>query len=56
MWRTTLILWLVLFCGLLPHIKVAASEPSSGVVNFQGVTLKSVMERAGVGLGESMKG
>jgi hypothetical protein len=40
----------------LPHIKVTASEHSSGPVNFEGVTLKSVLEKAGVGFGESMKG
>jgi hypothetical protein len=40
----------------LPHIKVTVSEHSSGPVNFEGVTLKSVLERAGVTLGESMKG
>src|SRR4029077_18630434 len=40
----------------LPRVKVAASENSSGPVNFEGVTLKSVLEKAGVGFGESMKG
>ena len=40
----------------LPHVKVTASEHSSGPVNFEGVTLKSVLERAGISLGESMKG
>jgi hypothetical protein len=40
----------------LPHVKVTASEHSSGPVNFEGVTLKSVLEKAGVGFGESMKG
>lgn len=40
----------------LPHIKVTASEHSSGPVNFDGVTLKSVLEKAGVTFGESMKG
>ena len=40
----------------LPHVKVTASEHSSGPVNFEGVTLKSVLERAGVAFGESMKG
>jgi hypothetical protein len=40
----------------LPHVKVTASEHSSGPVNFEGVTLKSVLENAGVTFGESMKG
>lgn len=40
----------------LPHVKVTASEHSSGPVNFEGVTLKSVLEKAGVSFGESMKG
>jgi hypothetical protein len=40
----------------LPHVRVVASEHSSGPVNFEGVTLKSVLERAGISWGESMKG
>jgi len=40
----------------LPHIKVTAAEHSSGPVNFEGVTLKSVLEKAGVAFGESIKG
>jgi len=40
----------------LPHIKVTATEHSSGPVNFEGVTLKSVLEKAGVAFGESMRG
>jgi hypothetical protein len=40
----------------LPHVKVTASEHSPGPVNFEGVTLKSALEKAGVGFGESMKG
>jgi hypothetical protein len=40
----------------LPHVRVTASEHSSGPVNFEGVTLKSVLEKAGVTFGESMKG
>src|SRR5216684_4264533 len=40
----------------LPHVRVTTSEHSSGPVNFEGVTLKSVLERAGVTFGESMKG
>jgi hypothetical protein len=40
----------------LPHVKVTAAEHSGGPVNFVGITLKSVLEKAGVGFGESMKG
>src|ERR1700731_576880 len=40
----------------LPHIKVTASEHSSGHVTFEGVTLKSVLEKSGVTFGESMRG
>src|SRR3984893_18706372 len=40
----------------LPHVKVTASEHSSGPVNFEGVTLKSVLEKTGGAFGESMKG
>jgi len=40
----------------LPHIKVTASEHSSGPVVFEGVSLKSVLEKAGVTFGEAMKG
>ena len=40
----------------LPHVKVTASEHGSPPVNFEGVTLKSVLEKAGVPFGESMKG
>ncbi len=40
----------------LPHIRVTASEHSSAPVEFEGVTLKSVLEKAGVVFGESMKG
>jgi len=40
----------------LPHVKVTASEHSSGPVIFEGVPLKSALEKAGVGFGESMKG
>ena len=40
----------------LPHVKVAAAEHPSGTVNFEGVTLKSVLEKAGLTFGESMKG
>jgi hypothetical protein len=40
----------------LPHVKVMASEHSSTPVSFEGVTLKSVLEKAGVTFGESIKG
>jgi hypothetical protein len=40
----------------LPRVKVTVSERSSGSVNFEGVPLKSVLEKAGVTFGESMKG
>lgn len=40
----------------LPHIKMTASEHSSGPVVFEGVSLKSVLEKAGVSFGEAMKG
>jgi Oxidoreductase molybdopterin binding domain len=40
----------------LPRIKVTASEHSSGPVTFEGVSLKSVLEKAGVSFGEAMKG
>src|SRR5215469_7145081 len=39
----------------LPHMKVTASEHSSPVL-FEGVSLKSVLEKAGVTFGESIKG
>jgi len=40
----------------LPHVKVTASEHSSPSVTFDAITLKSVLEKAGVTFGESMKG
>jgi hypothetical protein len=40
----------------LPHVTVTASEHSSGPVGFEGVTLKSILEKAGVSFGESLKG
>ena len=40
----------------LPHVKVTASEHGSAAASFEGVTLKSVLEKAGVTFGESMKG
>jgi hypothetical protein len=40
----------------LARVKVTASEHSSGPVDFEGVTLGSVLEKAGVPFGESIKG
>lgn len=40
----------------LPHVKVSASEHSLPPVTFEGVTLKSVLEKAGVTFGESLRG
>jgi hypothetical protein len=40
----------------LPHVKVTATNHSSSTVNFEGVTLRSVLEKAGVTFVESMKG
>ena len=37
-------------------MKVTVSEHSSASVNFAGVTLKSVLEKAGVTFAESIKG
>ena len=48
--------WIFADLEALPHVKVTASEHSSGPVNFEGVTLKSVLEKGGVAFGESMKG
>jgi|SRR5215469_1924659 len=39
----------------LPHTKVTASEHSTPVL-FEGVSLKSVLAKAGVSFGESIKG
>src|SRR5690349_17690853 len=39
----------------LPRVKVNASEHSNAV-NIEGVSLKSVLEKAGITFGESMKG
>jgi hypothetical protein len=40
----------------LPHMKVSAEEHASVPVNFEGVTVTSVLEKAGVRFGESMRG
>jgi hypothetical protein len=39
----------------LPRVK-ATADNSSGPATFEGATLKSVLERAGAGFGESLKG
>jgi hypothetical protein len=39
----------------LPRVKITTSSSSSSAT-FEGVALDSVMEKAGVGLGETMKG
>jgi hypothetical protein len=40
----------------LPHVKVSAAEHGSSPVQFEGVSLRSVLEKGGVSFGESMKG
>jgi hypothetical protein len=40
----------------LPHVKVHAAEHGSAPVEFEGATLRSVLEKGGVSFGESMKG
>jgi len=40
----------------LPRVRVTASEHGSLPVSFEGVALKSVLEKAGVTFGESMRG
>jgi hypothetical protein len=40
----------------LPQVKVMANEHSPAPVSFAGVTLTSVLEKAGVTFGESLKG
>lgn len=40
----------------LPHVKVSAAEHGGTPVEFEGVTLRSVLEKSGVSFGESMKG
>jgi hypothetical protein len=39
----------------LPHIKITTSVPGTAAT-FEGVTIKSVLEKAGVGFGATMKG
>jgi hypothetical protein len=39
----------------LPHIKVTTTDSDSSVT-FEGVALKSVLEKGGIGFGEPMKG
>ncbi len=40
---------------LLPHVKVTTSA-SGTPMTFEGVSLRAVLERAGVGFGQTMKG
>jgi hypothetical protein len=40
----------------LPHVTVAALEHSSVPVSFEGVLLRSVLEKAGLTFGESIRG
>lgn len=40
----------------LPHVKVSAVEHGGAPVEFEGVSLRSVLEKGGVSFGESMKG
>jgi hypothetical protein len=40
----------------LPRVKVNAAEHGSSSVEFEGVSLRSVLEKGGVSFGESMKG
>jgi hypothetical protein len=40
----------------LPHVKVIAAEHGASPVEFEGVSLRSVLEKGGVSFGESMKG
>ena len=39
----------------LPHIKVTTRVPGTAAT-FEGVTIKAVMEKAGVGFGETLRG
>jgi hypothetical protein len=39
----------------LPHVKVTAGA-SGATATFEGITLKAVLERAGVGFGETLRG
>jgi DMSO/TMAO reductase YedYZ molybdopterin-dependent catalytic subunit len=40
----------------LPHVTASATEHSGVAAKFEGVALKSVLEKAGVSFGESLKG
>jgi hypothetical protein len=40
----------------LPHVKVNAAEHGASPVEFEGVNLRSVLEKGGVSFGDSMKG
>jgi hypothetical protein len=39
----------------LPHVKITTNAPG-GSTAFEGVSLKAVLEKAGVGFGETMRG
>jgi hypothetical protein len=39
----------------LPHIKITTSAPATAAT-FEGVALKAVLEKAGIGFGETMRG
>jgi hypothetical protein len=39
----------------LPHVKITTSAPGTAAT-FEGVALKAVLEKAGVGFGETMRG
>ena len=41
--------------GALPHVKISTSV-SGTAATFEGVTVKAVLARAGVGFGETMRG
>ncbi len=41
--------------GALPRIKVS-TDASGGSVTFEGVPLRAVLEKAGIGFGETLKG
>src|SRR5215472_6104135 len=40
----------------LPHVRVTVPEHSSPPVTFEGVAVKTVLEKAGVSFGEALKG
>jgi hypothetical protein len=40
----------------LPHVRLSVAEHSATTVSFEGVAVKSVLEKAGITFGESMRG